>query len=319
MLYLSTRNTTDCYTAYRALHESQAPDGGCFVPFRLRKFSREELTELRKTAPCEAVARILDLFFGVNLTGWDVECVVGRCPVKPEYVNQRLLFAECWRNPKGSLQYLVNNLYRRMTGKDRASGWALIAIEIALLFGFYATAESIPEQGLDVAVTTADFAEISAVLYAKEMGLKINTVICTTNENSGVWDLLTKGEINTSASLTETDYPELDVAQPKYMECFLFVRFGKEEVLHYLDACNKKRFYRVDEEQLENLNKDMFCCVVSSNRVESIVSGMYRANGYSIDPYTAIAYGVLQDYRANTGLNRDTLILAKYRPVREKE
>jgi len=308
MLYLSTRNTTDCYTAYRALNEAQAPDGGFYVPFRLQKFSNEELAEFRNQTPCEAIAQVLNLFFGVRFTGWDVECVVGRNPVKSENVNQRLLFAEFWRNPDGSLNYLINNLYRRMTTRDRASGWAYIAIEIALLFGLYA-ADAVPLQGLDVAVETDDFADITAIEYARQMGLPINMMVCTSNENSAVWDLFTKGDFNTGA------IPAL----PKYLECFLFARLGRDAVLQYLDACEKKRTYRVDEEQLHSLSDNVYCSVISSNRVDSIISGMYRANGYAIDSHTAVAYGGLQDYRANTGLNRDTLILAKRRPVLEKE
>ena len=33
MLYVSTRNTRETYTAYRVLHETYAPDGGHFAPF----------------------------------------------------------------------------------------------------------------------------------------------------------------------------------------------------------------------------------------------------------------------------------------------
>ena len=309
MLYLSTRNTTDCYTAYRALNEVQAPDGGIFAPFRLQKFTGEELAQLRGLTPCDAVARILNLFFGVSLSGWDVECVVGRSPVKPENVNQRLLFAEFWRNPDGSMKYLINNLYRRMTGKSCADGWAYIAIEIALLFGLYAAAEHIPAQGLDVAVETGDFADITAIEYARQMGLPVNALISATNDSSVIWDLFTKGDFNTVAALS----------LPKYLEAFLFARLGKNAVNAYVEAYNNKRIYRLDAEQLQAFSENIFCSVISSNRVDSIITGMYRANGYTIDPHTAVAYGGLQDYRANTGVNRDTLILAKNRPVLEKE
>lgn len=313
MLYLSTRNTTDCFTAYRALNEKQAPDGGFFVPFRLQRFADNELLAFRGQTPCEVIARILNLFFGVGLTGWDVDCVIGRSPVKPEAVNQRLLFAEFWRNPDGSLNYLANNLYRRMTGKEYPdcipTGWAYIAIEIALLFALYSAVEAVPTHGLDVAVETGDFADITAIEYARQMGLPINTVVCATNENSSVWDLFAKGDFNTVAASE----------QPKYLECFLFARLGKDAVLRYLDACSQKRIYRVDEAQLQTLSENVFCSVVSANRVDSIISGMFRANGYAIDPCTAVAYGGLQDYRANGGLNRDTLLLAKYRPARERE
>ena len=312
MLYLSTRNTTDCYTAYRALNEAQTPDGGLFVPFHLKQFTNEELAQFRAQTACDAIARILNLFFGVGLSGWDVECVIGRSPVKSEKVNQRLIFAEFWRNPDGSLEYLIKNLYRRMTGKEYTcapSGWAYIAIEIALLFGLFVAMDTVSPQGLDIAVQTGNFADIAAIEYAKQMGLPINAMICATNENSTVWDLFTKGDFNTGAV----------AAQPMYLECFLYARLGKDAVLQYLDACEKKRIYRVDAEQLEMISGNVFCSVISGNRVDSIISGMYRANGYAIDPCTAVAYGGLQDYRANTGLNRDTLILAKYRPVMEKE
>ena len=311
MLYLSTRNTTDCYTAYRALNEMQAPDGGFYVPFRLQKFSDKELLALRAKTPCEAIAQVLNLFFGAQLTGWDVECVVGRSPVKPETVNQRLLFAEFWRNPDGSLKYLVYNLYRRITAKDFAvtkpTGWAYIAIEIALLFSLYVVAENLPTDGLDVAVETGDFADITAIEYAKQMGLPINKMVCATSEMSAIWDLFAKGDYNTAAE------------QPKYLECFLFARLGKDAVLRYLEACEKKRIFRINELELQTLCDNVFCSVVSENRVESIISGMYRANGYVLDRSTAVAYGGLQDYRANGGLNQDTLLLAKQRPALEKE
>lgn len=312
MLYLSTRNTTDCFTSYRALNEPLAPDGGSYVPFRLQRFTDGELAEFRMQTPCDAIARILNLFFGVSLSGWDVECVIGRSPIKAETVNQRLLFAEFWRNPDGSLKYLIHNLYRRITAKDytcKPSGWAYIAIEIALLFGFYAAAETISYQGLDAAIEVDDFADVTAIEFAKQMGLPINTLVCTASEESAIWDFFTRGDLNTAAVAD----------QVKYLECFLFVRLGKDAVLQYLDACEKKRIYRVDEEQLKALSENMFCSVISGNRVDSIISGMYRANGYAIDPHTAVAYGGLQDYRANTGLHRDTLILAKYRPEMEKE
>lgn len=323
MLYLSTRNTTDCYTAYRALNEDRAPDGGIYMPFHLPTFTGDELYEIKTHSSCEAIARVLNLFFGLRLSGWDVECVVGRYPLKPEPVNQRLLFAEGWRNPEGSFQYLLTSLYRKLTGKTDAVyhcfGWAHIAIEIALLFGLYATIEDVPEQGFDVAVATGNFADITAFLLAKQMGLPINVIVCSVNENSAAWDLITKGEFPANAALVTTNLPQMNIAQQNYIEALLYVRFGTSEVQRYLDASNKKMPYRVDEEQLKILNENMFAEVVSSNRVDTIISGMYRANGYAIDPYTALAYGGLQDYRSRTGVNRDTLILAKQRPNLKRE
>ena len=50
MLYVSTRNRMDTYTAYRALHEKNAPDGGKFVPFQLVAFDAGEIEQLKQYA-----------------------------------------------------------------------------------------------------------------------------------------------------------------------------------------------------------------------------------------------------------------------------
>ena len=41
MLYVTTRNNRDAYTARRALTENRGPDGGFFVPFREPVFTPE--------------------------------------------------------------------------------------------------------------------------------------------------------------------------------------------------------------------------------------------------------------------------------------
>ena len=323
MLYLSTRSTADCYTAYRALNEPKAPDGGLYVPFHLQRFTAEELLEIKSQSSCAAIAKVLNLFFGTQLTGWDVECVVGKNPVRMESMNQRLLIAEFWHNTEGSVQYYINNLYRKIADKENAAtkpaGWAYLSIQIALLFGAYAAMERGPEQGIDVAVATGDFADISAVLYAKEMGLPVNMILCATNENSTPWELFTKGDFHTGISPVQTTLQKLDVTQPEYMEALLSIKFGETEVQRYLEACSQKQVYRIGAEQLNRLSENLFCAVISTSRVDSLVSGMQSSNGYVIDPYTAVAYGGLQTYRANTGANRDTLILAKDRPAPAKE
>lgn len=322
MLYLSTRNTADAYTAHRVLHEERAPDGGIFIPFRLPAFSAEELRLLKNKAQGEIVALVLNRFFGTQLSGWDVESVVGRIPLKVEPVNHRILFAECWRNPAGSFDYLITNLYNMLTGKTGVSivprGWPRIAIGVALYFALYGSLDW-NKDGLDLAVASGDFADICAALYAKNMGLPLNTLICTCNSNSTAWDLVNKGEFNTNASVIPTQLPKLDIACPYYMELFIYQRLGREEVANYLEACSRKAVYRLDVDLANKLNQQIFTSVVGADRADAIINGLFRTNSYAVDPYTALAYCGLQDYRSYTCINKDTLILALHRPQRDKE
>lgn len=305
MLYVSTRNTTDIYTAYRALHETNAPDGGNFVPFRLPMLDQ---SMLRKQTGCETVAQILNLFFGLRLSAWDVECAIGKVPVKLTNLGQKVFIAEAWHNPSANYGYLYDSLCNLIFGNEvkNTGGWLQIAVEIALLLGMYSDMEYV-SGGFDFAVNAGDFSDLTAVTYAKTMGLPVNRIICACDSNAAVWDFVNRGEL----AVSET--------HPKYMENFIYLRLGAEEARRYLTACESKRTYAVDETQLQSLNSDLFAAVVSENRVESVISGVYQTNQYAIDRDTAISYGALQDYRAHTGINANTVILAKKRPDRTKE
>ena len=307
MIYVSTRNPSDTYTAYRALHEAVAPDGGLYVPFHLPTFTREELTSLKEQSFAETVAQILNLFFSLNLTKSDVEGAVGRMPAKLETVGQHLKIAELWHNAEGNCQYLLDHLLELITQTSASTaGWAVVAIKIALLFGVCSTAEA-AMKNFDIAVNTDDFSDITAVCYSKAMGLSINFIVCICNDNSSLWDLINKGEFSTS------------LTQPKYFEVFLYKYFNREQVLGYLDACERRTVYRIEETEQQLLRGNLFAAVVSNERVDSVISSMLSTNKYALDTNGAFAYGGLQDYRASVGISNETLILSKQRPITVKE
>ncbi len=313
MLYVSTKNPADTYTAYRALHETNTPDGGFYVPFHLPVFSAEELVIIRTQSCGDTVAKLLNLFFGLHLNSWDVECVIGRTPFKLETMPHKLWIAEGWRNPDASFRYLLCSLYNLMTDGNSMGkmpvGWSCVAIEIALLFGLYTSLEDAPEQ-FDVAVNTGDFAEVSALCYARDMGLPVNLIVCTEKDNSAFWDFIYKGDLSTAGE---------DPVKSGYFACFLYQSLGSQTAVRYLDACELKKTFRIDEVQMEALSSKLFPTVVSGNRVESITANLLHASGYHIDADAALAYGGLQDYRSSVGVSMDTLILSKKRPERIKE
>lgn len=305
MLYVSTRNTTDTFTAHHALHEAFAPDGGIYVPFHLPEFSSADLLRMRENSCCNTIAELLNLFFGTHLTGWDVECVIGRSPFKIESVGQRLIISEVWRNPDSSAKYLLDRLYQLSCGDTyigmQPTGWALIAIQISLLFGIYSTMDISLVEKLDIALPAGDFSEITAIVYSKAMGLPIGLTICACSESSAVWDFICRGELSTN------------VNPPVYFEAFIFKMLGAEAVAGYLNACANKRVFFIDETRQATISSAMAASVVSTQRIDSVITGMYQSNKYNMDHNSALSYSALQDYRARSGVNKTTLILAKKR------
>jgi len=317
LLYISTRSRTDSFTAHRALHEDCAPDGGLFIPFRLPVFTKEEIQSLQKKSFGECVAQILNLFFSTGLTGMEVDFIIGSCPVRIHMMSHRLIICELWRNVESSYSYLERSLYQKMskTASKEPTDWAKIAIRIAVLFGLFAEMGRADIHEADIAVNTGDFSVPMAVWYARKMGLPVGMIICGCNENSALWDLIYHGEFNTGLAVVHTDLPELDHPCPRSLERLVYSVFGLQETLRYVTVSSGRGVYTLDEKQLPLLNDRMASAVVSGRRTRSVITSTYRAAGYIIDGYTAVAYGSLQDYRASTCESRRTLLLADNSPI----
>ena len=202
MLYVSTRNTTDSYTAYRVLHEDYAPDGGLFAPYRLPIFSSEEHKVFRGKTFGERVAKTLNIFFPVALSGWDVDFAIGRYPYKLTSMNHRLYIAELWHNLDGDFTFIENSLYEKLCedehSRKRPSHWARIAIRISFLSAICCELVILNVSSMDFASIAGDYLFVIAAWYVRKMGFSIDKIICTSDEIGGAWDIFQKGTISTS-------------------------------------------------------------------------------------------------------------------------
>ena len=66
MLYVTTRNKYDTYTAYKANQSDRGPDDGLYLPFRFPELSQEEIQGLAEQSFCQRIANVLNLFFGTE-------------------------------------------------------------------------------------------------------------------------------------------------------------------------------------------------------------------------------------------------------------
>ena len=321
MLYITTRDKTDAFTAKRTVSSHRGPDGGMYVPFRMPSFTHEEILAMKDRSFNQNVADVLNLFFGCSLTAWDLEFAGGKQPAKLVANNFRVVFAENWHNQYNDLSWMIQQLFDRVSGEkgNEPTQWFAIAVRIACLFANFA--ELLRDGSVDfdhpadVAVATCDFSAPMAVWYGKAMGLPVATIICSCNENSGVWDLIHQGQIHTDALAIQTALPDANHAVPAHLERLIFGVFGYEENQRYLDCCRRGKIYSLDDEMAETLRDGIFSAVVSKKRMEGVIHSAMRSGSYLMDPYTAIAFGGLQDYRAKTGGSRMALILSDRSPL----
>lgn len=324
MLYVTTRSKHDVVTAPVTLRQDRGSDGGSYIPFRMPVLESEQIHALPSKSFGENAADILELFFSVKLSGWDVEMAIGRRPCLLKPMNFRIVVAELFRNVDGDLNRVIRNLSEKIYPDGEIIGepseWSKLAVRIAFLFGIYGELRRndllSQNDKINVAVSVGDFSAPMAAWYAREMGLPINMIICGCNENGAPWELLHRGEMDGCASIVPTSTPECDYGVHPNLERLICASCGHEETMRYCWSITEGGTYVPEPAVYEQIRSGMFAAVVSRVRVETIIPSVYHTNKYILDPYSALAYGALADYRARVGGSGLTLLLAEKSPLR---
>lgn len=308
MLYLTTRDRFDTFTAFHTIKHDTAPNGGLFVPFKMPKIDIKELSD-QTFGDC--VALVLNQLFSTRLTGKEIEFSIGRNPIRLKAAHQRTVIAELFRNLDGSYEKMERRLAAKICSsfntEEQRTSWVCIAIRIAVLFGVFSEMrkQEMVEDVLDIALPSGDFKLPMAAVYAREMGLPIGNIICACGQDSGVWDLLRHGEMRTSV-------PETAATEIERLIC---ATLSVEQSVNYHNACQSGSIFAIEKEDLSKLSSGIFCAVVSDDRVGNAISSVYRTSSCILERDSAIGYSGLMDYRARTGESRTALILADCNPV----
>lgn len=321
MLYTTTRSDHDTYTAQRALKENRAPDGGLYIPMRVKTLSREEMEVLLNQSSAGIFAAFLNYFFSCKLSHKDVEFALGKQITRLERMSHRITVAECWRNPDGDYARIDRRIAKLAAVDKRETPvgqWLKVVSRISLLFCIYAQMRkegSIDaDEKLDVAVASGDFTGPMAAWYARKMGLPIGNLICCCNENSGIWDLLQRGEIRSDISAVPTAASNCGLACPDGLEWLIRECLGAAQTRQYVFAREEGELYLVPRE-IRNPFSGMYACVVGDRRILRVISNVHATNGYVLCPCSALVYAGLMDYRANTGYGGQALMICESSPV----
>lgn len=325
MLYATTRNSTEAYTAQYVLSRNRGPDGGLFVPFRIPQLTQEEVLALGKKSFNECLTDALNRLFGVHLTAFDADFSLGRQPVRLHAMGQKILVAECWHNTDWIFSRLIQDVARLLNAEPQVrpetKGWTELGVRIAVLFGIFG--KLIREnrvdfqRKMDISLVSGDFSGPMAGWYAREMGLPIGNIVCCCNENGNTWEFFNHGQLRTETVAVQTVVPEGDVAVPEGLERLIGFYGGQREVERYVDALRRGTTYYVDDGLLSRMRQGFYATVSSQRRILDTIPGVYSAHNYLLAPDASLAYGGLQDYRSQTGQMPPALILAEKSPELE--
>ena len=285
MLYLTTRDKTDAFTAAHALQKQRGKCGGLFVPYQLPMFSPEEIKALSDFSFGQRMAKLLNRFFNTEITGWDIDFAVGRRPVRLAAMSHKIAVMEAWHNHDGDFEELDEALFNHLKYDPEYAvpgEWFRIAVRISALFAVFGDLIRTGVAGfanpMDIAVAVNDFEAPMAAWYARKMGLPIGTIVCCCNENSGLWELLRHGQLQTGAKIIQTNTPDNDRTVPNGLERLIYETLGFDETQRFVDVCAGRGLYSLNPEKLTQLNRGFYCAVVRQQRVDSVIGNVFNTN-----------------------------------------
>ncbi len=167
-------------------------------------------------------------------------------------------------------------------------------------------------------VPTGNFGNILACWYAGQMGLPVGKLICASNSNNVLTDFLATGTYDRNRPFHTTMSPSMDILVSSNLERLLFALSGQDDqaVAGYMKQLNETGKYTVSEAIQARLREDFYGGFCDEATTSQTIAQVWKDYGYLIDPHTAVAYHVMEDYRKATGDDRTTVFVSTASPFK---
>ncbi len=171
---------------------------------------------------------------------------------------------------------------------------------------------------VNVCVPTGNFGNILAAYYAKEMGVPIRKLICASNSNNVLTDFLKTGVYDRNRTFYNTMSPSMDILISSNLERMLFALTGQddEQVRGYMAQLNESGRYEVSGDVRKKLDKLFAAGCCDDVQTQKVIGAMWNEHRYLIDPHTAVAFDVLDQYRRETGDQTPAIVVSTASPFK---
>ena len=174
------------------------------------------------------------------------------------------------------------------------------------------------EEGVNICVPTGNFGNILAAWYAKRMGAPIKTLICASNRNDVLSDFIRTGVYDRRREFHKTISPSMDILISSNLERFLLelADGNADQVRAWMASLSKEGIYDIGEENLKKLQEIFFGGFAGDDRTAETIKKVWDAEKYLMDPHTAVAACVAEDFRRATGDQAPLLIVSTASPYK---
>lgn len=200
--------------------------------------------------------------------------------------------------------------------------WGRLLPQIVYYFWGYAQLvkkqEISPGEKINVVVPTGNFGNILAAYYAYLMGLPVQKLICASNENKVLTDVINTGVYDKRREFYKTSSPSMDILISSNFERFLFEisNHDADKVAAWYQQLSQEGYFKVDEEYREKWQDLLIGDFASDAETIGEIKKTFLETGYVLDTHTGVGVKVYRDYLKKTGDKIKTIIDATANPYK---
>ncbi|MCK9162686.1 MAG: threonine synthase [Arcobacteraceae bacterium] len=136
-------------------------------------------------------------------------------------------------------------------------------------------------------VPSGNFGNALGAYYAKKMGLPIEKILISSNENNILTEWINEGKYDlTNKKLIMTNSPAMDILKSSNIERILFDMFGAIRTKELMDELNTNNKFLLSKDEVLRIQEDFGATFCDDEYCKSTIKE-YLEDGYLMDPHTA--------------------------------
>jgi len=139
-------------------------------------------------------------------------------------------------------------------------------------------------------VPSGNFGNALGGFYAWEMGLPIEKILISSNNNNVLTRFINEGVYDLrNLQITPTTSPAMDILKSSNIERVLFDLFGRDRCKALMQQLDEKKFYELNAEELKRVQSIFAADFCSDDEVKQYIKSTFE-DGYLLDPHTATCF-----------------------------
>ena len=140
-------------------------------------------------------------------------------------------------------------------------------------------------------VPSGNFGNVLGGFYAQEMGLPVEKLVISSNENNILTRLIQTGIYDIRDSeLKLTTSPAMDILKSSNVERVLYSLYGAERTKELMEDLDKNNIYTLTELELEKLQELFVADYCNDEEGKGYIQSTFKYDGYLMDPHTATCF-----------------------------